>query len=276
MANLLWYTGDFARARHHYERSLHYAKIENKPQGIATALNNLALVEQEDGDLQAAKRLLEESLTLKKQVGNLRSIGVAYENLGLVSADLGDLDGALDYYGQALVLMNQLGDMLGMGNIHNEMALLAFRLGNLPAAYQHAHKSLEYRLRSGEKPGQIATLCTLGLLSLADAFPDAARDNFRQALEIAQAIGALPRAMLALAGFARLYALNGNLAESAALLGLIEAHPALTRQIRAQYVAPIGEQVRNLLPEADFKAAYARGQRRDLATVVAALLQGKR
>jgi len=276
MANLLWYTGDFARARHHYERSLHYAKIENKPQGIATALNNLALVEQEDGDLQEAKRLLEESLTLKKQVGNLRSIGVAYENLGLVSADLGDLDGALDYYGQALVLMNQLGDMLGMGNIHNEMALLAFRLGNLSTAYQHAHKSLEYRLRSGEKPGQIATLCTLGLLSLADAFPDAARDNFRQALEIAQAIGALPRAMLALAGFARLYALNGNLAESAALLGLIETHPALTRQIRAQYVAPIGEQVRNLLPEADFKAAYERGKAQDLGTVVAALLRGER
>lgn len=272
MANLLWYTGNFSRARYHYERGLHYAKIENKPQGMATALNNLALVEQEDGDLQKAKQLLEESLILKKQVGNLRSIGVAYENLGLVSADLGDLDMAVDYYGQALALMAQLGDMLGLANAHNEMALLAFRLDNLDSAFQHAEKSLEYRLRSGEKPGQIATLCTLGLLHLADDSPDVARGYFRQALEIAQAIGALPRAMVALAGFARLYALSGNFTVAAELLGLIEAHPALTRQIRAQYVAPIAERVRQALPEPEFNAAYERGKGLELAAVAATLL----
>ena len=83
-------------------------------------------------------------------------------------------------------------------------------------------------------------------------------------------LGAVPLALEALAGIARLRAHEGHLEQAAEPLGLALHHPASSAESHIQ-AEPVLAALRDALPPERLAAALARGRARDLAAVVAGL-----
>lgn len=75
--------------------------IDHRP-GIASNLNNLGALAQEQGNLEEAGKYYQEALTIQREVGDAEGMCEALNNLGTVCAGLGRWAEAQDLYLEAL------------------------------------------------------------------------------------------------------------------------------------------------------------------------------
>jgi len=73
--------GDRASARRSFQTALDLRTAAGDRAKLAMAINNMAVVELDDGDLDRARELLEQNLVIKRQLGEPRSIGIGLVNL---------------------------------------------------------------------------------------------------------------------------------------------------------------------------------------------------
>jgi hypothetical protein len=85
------------------------------------------------------------------------------------------------------------------------------------------------------------------------------------------AIGALPVALEALAGIAELHIRAGMPEQAAAWLGLIQAHPSISTEVRNNVTARL-DALRAQLQEESYSLLRAQAQEHTLETVVAEVL----
>jgi predicted ATPase/DNA-binding CsgD family transcriptional regulator/DNA-binding XRE family transcriptional regulator/predicted negative regulator of RcsB-dependent stress response len=73
--------GDRASARHSFQTALDLRTASGDRAKLAMAINNMALVELDDGNLDRARELLKQNLVIKRQLGEPRSIAIGLVNL---------------------------------------------------------------------------------------------------------------------------------------------------------------------------------------------------
>jgi predicted ATPase/DNA-binding CsgD family transcriptional regulator/DNA-binding XRE family transcriptional regulator len=73
--------GDRALARHSFQTALDLRTAAGDRAKLAMAINNMAVVELDDGNLDRARDLLEQNLVIKRQLGEPRSIAIGLVNL---------------------------------------------------------------------------------------------------------------------------------------------------------------------------------------------------
>jgi CHAT domain-containing protein/Tfp pilus assembly protein PilF len=97
----------------------------------ATALNNLAEVDYNNGNLSESVALLLRSLAAWKQAGGDRQgEALAYLNIGYALADQGDLSKAEESYQQALMLCQSIDDRVGMATTQTALGHIYSSQGN--------------------------------------------------------------------------------------------------------------------------------------------------
>src|SRR3984957_14916696 len=75
------YLGNHAGARRGFERAMELRDELGDRRGMSVAINNLALLELDDGDLNRAQQLFEQALAIKREFGERRSIALGLANL---------------------------------------------------------------------------------------------------------------------------------------------------------------------------------------------------
>ncbi len=78
------YLGELAEARRSFQTVLDLRAAAGDQARLAMAINNMALVELDDGNLDRARELLEENLVIKRQLGEQVSIAIGLINLAEV------------------------------------------------------------------------------------------------------------------------------------------------------------------------------------------------
>jgi len=78
------YLGERAEARHSFQTALDLRAAAGDRARLAMAINNMALVELDDGNLDRARELLEQNLIIKRQLGEPGSVAIGLINLAEV------------------------------------------------------------------------------------------------------------------------------------------------------------------------------------------------
>jgi len=178
---------NFAAAHQYLEEAVATAeRIAPKSPLLDRILENLGILENDEGDPFSARAHLEHALEINKELhGNL---GPTYMNLGVVALDQYDFAAARDYFEKALAIFketspNTSGIPFALGNL----SLTFYRQGDLASALEYEKGALA---RDEEKLGEsLATaddLIVMGeILRDQDKF-SAAAEYFHRALDIRQ------------------------------------------------------------------------------------------
>jgi predicted ATPase/DNA-binding CsgD family transcriptional regulator/DNA-binding XRE family transcriptional regulator len=78
------YLGELAEARRSFQTALDLRAASGDRARLAMAINNMALVELDDGNLDRARELLEQNLVIKRQLGDPHSVAIGLINLAEV------------------------------------------------------------------------------------------------------------------------------------------------------------------------------------------------
>ena len=116
--------GDFDGARERLTEALALARQDGNKMIVVVALNNLAVVAQNQGRLDESRVLLDESILVRDELGDREGIGTAQINLANLALLQGDLASALSLSRQAVLVFHAVSHVLreetalrGMGEV---------------------------------------------------------------------------------------------------------------------------------------------------------------
>lgn len=263
--------GDYPAARKLAEECVALNREQSRSSGTGYALSNLGMVCLAQGEYDNAYAYLKESVSVMRSINHTRGIAVAVTRLGAAALQLGRHAEARQLLEESLQITRTFNDRWGIGNALNFLGWLAFAEGDLAGAESLIRDSVALFKEDGDQIMLASTLADLGyLLNERNAVSDS-RDAFREALQIAMRIRAIPVALNALVGIASLYAKDGD--PERALEGVIHGggHPSSTQQTkdRAQALrAALGAQ---LSPEKT-EAIQAQAREKTLEVLVSEML----
>ena len=140
---------------------------------------------------------------------------------GGAASDLPELRERVD---RAAVLLEDVGNVVRLGQLFCNAAYDALIMGGDPDAREFADRAAPI-VRDLENPGTWMVLCgNTGLAALLTGDTDAARDAFREELELCRRLIALPIASEGLLGLAAVAVVDGDLSRAARLRGAAAAH----------------------------------------------------
>ncbi|MBE0504683.1 MAG: tetratricopeptide repeat protein, partial [Desulfuromonadales bacterium] len=116
---LIWSTlGDNKRALVELRAALVLAEaLPNRPDEVATTLNNIGLVQRESGDPAAALTTLQRALAIDTKIGSRWAMAYDLRNLGQCLLRLGRPEQALSHFAEAEGLATAIGDQVNLAKI---------------------------------------------------------------------------------------------------------------------------------------------------------------
>ncbi|HEY1974971.1 MAG TPA: tetratricopeptide repeat protein [Candidatus Baltobacteraceae bacterium] len=157
LANAKQGLGNGAEAEPLLRRALELFRVQNDRKGIAVALCNLGLLEEElHLNHSAARQLLQHSFELFKELGSAPNCALVLGNLGIACLRAGDPKQALTYAQQSLLLYRKLGNDADASNQYLnvvEMLLECDRVDEALSALKAARETM------GERPNRLFLAC---------------------------------------------------------------------------------------------------------------------
>ena len=164
--NTLYAAGDLKSALSKYEESLalQESSYENSQIEIASALNNIGLVNRKLGKTENAMECYIRALNIKRQaLGNKHGdVAVLLHNIGSVHADRKEFAQAIDYFGQALQLSSETlgGAHIAVANTLNNIGIVHFQKQEYAEAEICCSQALEIYRNAGLSESNRALLRT--------------------------------------------------------------------------------------------------------------------
>jgi len=112
--------------------------------GVSVAMNNMALLEMDDGDLARARELFEQTMVIKRQLGERRSLAIGLANLSDVLIRTSQWDAARRALAEAAELAADLGNPQLIGTLRCNQGDLA--------AKKHAGRRPPGTIRPPQRP----------------------------------------------------------------------------------------------------------------------------
>ncbi|MGW6504394.1 ATP-binding protein [Nonomuraea angiospora] len=208
------------RAVREYGESAHalFEELDDRWGRLQTTYPLAALAET-GGDYERAARLHRDGRRLAEELGFWTEAADRLTGLGRIALLNGDFRGAEELHGQAMRMAAEHG--YAAGEVHAEIgiALGARREGNLDEAEVRLRRLLAWHRARDFGPGPALLLAELGFVAERRGDARTALELHREGLDVARS-GGDPRARaLALEGLAGAYALAGEPARAARLLG---------------------------------------------------------
>jgi tetratricopeptide (TPR) repeat protein len=290
--NIARIQGRYAIARQLFTESLQIQRQREDRPGVAALLHNLGTVVENEGDCAGARALYEEALAINRALGNRAWEAYNLQNLGNIASRLGDYEQGRALCEQCLEVRRELGDKQGIASALCNLGNAIQRLGNLAAARSLYEESIEIHRALGNRTGVAVCLVNLGPLVGAQGDYRAARNYMSECLSLCQESGDKRVTIHALDGRADLLkaesmgsdkhgggrgdlapSAKGKLAQAARLWAASQASRAaisypLLEQEQIEREQRI-EEIRAILGELAFAAAWAEGQAWTLEQAVA-------
>jgi predicted ATPase/DNA-binding CsgD family transcriptional regulator len=231
------YLGDRKAARHALQTALDLRELGDR-RGISVAINNMALVELDDGNLDRARELFEQSLAIKRELGEQRSISIGLVNLADVlirTEQWNDADTAL---AEAADLTG--GDPQLAGTIRTNQGTVAAHGRDFGAAAEHFRAAIAAAQAGGHPHGGVEAMIGLSRVCQQTGDHDAAKRQLQAAQALAETTGnphVIAEAVAALAeltGSAEPARLPANLTSRQAEVLRLLAAGMTNRQIAAE------------------------------------------
>jgi predicted ATPase/DNA-binding CsgD family transcriptional regulator/DNA-binding XRE family transcriptional regulator len=245
------YLGNHEGARRGFERAMELRAELDDRRGMSVAINNLALLELDDGDFARAQQLFEQALAIKREFGEQRSVAIGLANLADVLIRTGQWDAA------EAVLTEGAGMAAGnpqlIGTIACNQGALAAHRRDWALAAERFGAAIASSQAGGHPHDVVEAMIGLGRVHHQAGDDDAAFAQLRAAHSLATDIGNPQRlaeadaALAELAGQgARAAPLPDNLtARQAEVLALLAAGLS-NKQIAAQLFLSITTVERHL------------------------------
>jgi predicted ATPase/DNA-binding CsgD family transcriptional regulator len=161
-----------------------YRQLGQK-EGMALALQQLAVMAHAKNEYARARPLLEEALALFKEIENQEGIASTLDELAYGAIDQGEYSRARELAEQALTIFRKVGDkmriiyaLLRLGRV------LFFSRSELAEAYRLAQEALTISREVGYKWGLASSLGLVGELALLEGDDATARTSLEEALSI--------------------------------------------------------------------------------------------
>jgi predicted ATPase/DNA-binding CsgD family transcriptional regulator len=157
--------------------------------GVASAMNNRAMIELGRGNYMEAGALFDSSANLFGALDDQMRQAQVWDNQGLVSRYLGAFDAAIKQHGKAAAQLHQLGNERGYARaLHNLATALADK-GELDRARVLYEESRQIKAAEGDTGGEAVALASLAYLAArSGCFPES-NQLYLEALEINRAVG---------------------------------------------------------------------------------------
>ena len=153
------YLGDRAGARHALQTALDLREPGDR-RGRSVAINNMALVELDDGNLDQARELFEQSLAMKRELGEQRSIGIGLVNLADVLIRTKEWNAADAALAGAVGLTG--GDPQLAGTIRINQGTVAAHRRDFGAAAEHFRAAIAAAQAGGHAHAGVEAMIGLG------------------------------------------------------------------------------------------------------------------
>lgn len=180
---------DLNQARPFYKESLSLFETIGDDVGVAMALQNLALIEMEQGEYVEAEQRLERSLHLCRTLHYEYGIARGLRYLGALAYDQDRIIDACDYYRESLRIHQAHGDRVSIAHGFLKVGDTERRLGNLGAAHTNYETCLKIG-RNLDHSWLIGTaLNGLALVALVQVDYAQARKHGEEALHLFRKLG---------------------------------------------------------------------------------------
>jgi predicted ATPase/DNA-binding XRE family transcriptional regulator len=156
---------DYVRARLHLEESLRGARELGDKLRTALALNNLGIIDRQQGNLEAARSALLEAIEIERELDDKWTMAGAYTNLGLVASDMGDYAESRSFHEQSLAIFRELGDRRSTAVALINLGDAIYQQGDLAQAQLLWEECGQIFRDMGEKQGLAQTLVNLAFLA---------------------------------------------------------------------------------------------------------------
>ena len=179
------------RATERMERSLGYFREAHDDDGVAGALNNLAILALDDGEWQRVIDLCQESTNAFRQMGNIHGASHSLDTMGIAQYELGRYGDAMRSTLASLTIDRSVADARGLSVTLDHVGKIARAQGDLPAAWEAHAESLTYRKQVGDPRGMLVWLQAMAHWLLAAGKAELSA-RILGAVEIARTANNLP------------------------------------------------------------------------------------
>lgn len=180
---------DFASARDLNHEALIMHRELGSAAGVLVCLNNLAVLNREQGNLSAAATLFLEIVRLLEKTGDRASVAHALSNLADVARAQGDFARARSLHAECLSIFRELGDAAGMAWSLNHQADIAHEQGDVRAARELCERALEMFRAHDMQLGVARCLADLAGLSREEGDLSTAQSLYSQAVAAFHELG---------------------------------------------------------------------------------------
>ena len=159
-------------ARACYARALDVRRRLSDTWGVASLLNNLAVIDLEDGDFASSRSLAEECLQLREEVGDENGVCMALINLANIDIREGTLDRAASHLQRGREIASSLDNVLALSTIEYNLGRIALKTQRVEDAKAHFLRSRD--LHRSRKAAVGEAFALEGLAEISRAEGDAA------------------------------------------------------------------------------------------------------
>jgi predicted ATPase/DNA-binding NarL/FixJ family response regulator/transcriptional regulator with XRE-family HTH domain len=238
------YLGDRPAARRSFATAMELRAGLGDRRALSAALNNMALLEVDDGDLARARDLFEQALVIKRQLGDRHSLAIGLVNLGDLLTRINQWEAADRVLAEAATLAADLGNPQLIGTVRCNQGNVAVYQRQWAEAAAHYAAAVAAYQEAGHGHDAVEALTGLGRVSYHLGRPDEGSQHLLAAQALAGELGnperlAQVRAALAETGAAAAGPLPGGLTPRQAEVLRLLAAGMSNKQIAAElYLSP--------------------------------------
>ncbi|MFQ5740921.1 MAG: tetratricopeptide repeat protein [Acidobacteriota bacterium] len=278
LAELWFQLGEFRKAsRFASESATLFRKVRDR-YGTANSVVLQGMIAGAIGEYGESRLLLNEGLVIFEKLGDQIGIGRCLTNLGNVAYFSGFQLEAQRLFEEALRIYRRLDNRKGMAFCLNNLAVVYEKLGEHEKARDLSHtgldlfKEIRYQDDTASRSiGPAFALEILGRASFGLREYEESRRYFLKSFRSAAEIQAIPQALTALMGMARLLAHDGSKGRAWELLVFIVNHPKVNDEAKLQARDLMNRLRLELAPEALMKAEE-RGRGKEFESLVKEVL----
>jgi predicted ATPase/DNA-binding CsgD family transcriptional regulator/DNA-binding XRE family transcriptional regulator len=181
------YLGNHAAARQGFQTAMDLRTGLGDRRSVSVAINNMALLELDDGDLRRAQDLFEQALAIKRELGERRSIAIGLANLADVLIRTGQWDTADQVLDEGAALA--AGHPQLIGTIRCNQGAVAAHRQDWAQATEHFRAAIVASRAGGHPHGVIEAMIGLGRVCEQTGDRAEALSQLRAAHALATEIG---------------------------------------------------------------------------------------
>lgn len=265
--------GDYATAERNMNEGLSLSKSMGHLFGQAYSASNLGELYMQLGKYEKAQALFDEANHKFGKLDYQWGQAVVINNLGELARLKDDQNAARDYFMQAYDIYQGLGNSWGVAQSLTKLGRVENRCDKCMAAEHFLEQALILHRDLQNASGIITTLTYLGDASIGVGKYAEADRYFEEALQLATPKSAEPQLLDIIAGYASLWAKNGDAERALEAYSLVAHHSATDYETRLMATHQL-DNFRSNQMVLEFDEVVERGKQVSLQSIVPTILAG--